>query len=956
MPLINGKEVIFTQKQIIGVQQDINKIPQIPDELKQQLSPEEMKTILPAEGVDVSNIGFFSGQEEEGLRNRKERYDLYREMDQMVFIHRAIETVCDDGVQMNDEGHALKFFSDDDDLKDRLDDLFNNRLNFDSNLWSIMYETIKMGDNFFEVIPDSYERPKKIVKLRFLEPQRVERIEVNGKLAYFIYRQDLKDAKNKKIGDKEYRLQPWQIIHFKVDNKEFEPYGGSLLTAGVRTYRRLALLEDVMLVYRISRSPERRVFYVDVGQLSPIEAKRFLQKFRDSYRTQQFIDENGKINKRAQVLSVTSDIFIPVREGGQGTKIDTLEAGTALSSMDDLKYFRDEILRTLNIPPDYLGDQSDRCLHPDTKIKLADGREISIKQITEEYNAGKTNYVYSITENKEWKIKPIQWAGITDTNREMIKVNIDNGESIICTPNHRFMLRNGVYCEAKDLQPETSLMPIYTKISSKKNGDKLDGYEMLLNNETGEWEYTHRIAKQEELLEAKESKKTTVHHKNFNKLNNNPDNLQLMTSKTHWVYHARLAKRLSEDKELVERRNESIREYYSTEEGLEVGRKNMAKAQASPKKTAEKLRVHYSTIKRLVKKNGYKSWEYFKDQPINHKVLSVEIFGICEEVYDITIDNETPNFTVSSVLCHNSRGALSALDIKFSRYIERVQSYVESGLNKIAILDLFFAGKKRDELQDFMIELTPPSNIKELTDIEFFNQKIMLIGAIIQLNIFPTKWILKKIMRLTDKEIADIMLYKQLEDQQKAQQQAQQAGGAPGGMPMGGMTGPEGAMPPGAGEGAPPVEGMSGAEGGNGPATGSEAIPPPATAPVNAESLIQAFGQDFLVENQEDFFKLMKVANDYNDGKYSISEEAKEEASVLMEAISVVISGRPTTQKKKSKLSYLFSDNEFGGLGFNEGKEPDSIRVFKEKRKRRSRNGDEETVFEESTIYLQPKQ
>ena len=657
MPLINGREVKFTNKQTANLQQDIDKISQIPDELKRQLTPEEMKALLPAEGIDVSNIGFFSGQEEEGLRNRKERYDLYREMDQMVFIHRAIETVCDDGVQLNDDGHTLKFLSDDDDIKDRLDDLFNNRLNFDRNLWSIMYETIKMGDNFFEVIPDSYSKPKKIMKLRFLEPQRVERIELNGKLAYFIYRQDIKDAKNKKIADKEYRLQPWQVIHFKIDNKEFEPYGGSLLTAGVRTYRRLALLEDVMLVYRLSRSPERRVFYVDVGQLSPIEAKRFLQKFRDSYRTQQYIDETGKINKRAQVLSITSDVFIPVREGGQGTKVDTLQAGQALNSIDDLKYFRDEILRTLNVPPDYLGDQSDR-----------------------------------------------------------------------------------------------------------------------------------------------------------------------------------------------------------------------------------------------------------------------------------------------------SRGALATLDIKFSRFVERVQGYIESGLNKIAVLDMFFGGYKRDELQDFMIEMTPPSNIKELTDLEFFNQKIQLISSIIQLNIFPTKWILKKIMRLTDKEVADIMLYKQLEDQQKNQQQQMPPGGGGGGMP-GGMPGIPGAegMPPAGAEGMPPVgaEGMppAGAEGMPPEGTPPEEVPP--TPPINAESLIQAFGQDFLIENQSDFFKILKTAKEYDEFKLKPKQEAIEEASIIVEAISEILLGKKDTTRR-TKLGYMFSDNEFGGLTFESGI-PDSISVFKETKKI-DKNGD--IMFTESKINL----
>lgn len=645
--LINGKEVEYDPKYARQIQRDVDATKNLPDELKQQLSKQELLDVMPPEGVDVSNnsFGWFGEPSEEGLRDRKERYDTYREMDQMVFIHRALETIVDDAVQRNDEGNVLKIMSDSEEIKERLEDLFNNRLDFNKELWSIIYETIKMGDNFYEVIPDSYEKPTKIAKIRYLEPYKMERVEVNNKLAYFIYRDEVKDAKtNKKMGEVEYRLQPWQILHFKIDNKEFDPYGGSLLHSGVRTYRRLSLLEDVMVVYRLSRSPERRVFYVDVGQLSSIEAKRFLQKFRDNYRTQQFIDENGKINRRAQVLSVTSDIFIPVREGGSGTKIDTLQSGNALNSIDDLKYFKEEILMTMNIPPAYIGADADR-----------------------------------------------------------------------------------------------------------------------------------------------------------------------------------------------------------------------------------------------------------------------------------------------------SRGSLAMIDQKFSKYIERIQGNIINLISKLAALDLFFAGYKKEDLYNFKLELTPPSNVKEITDLEFFNQKIGLISNLVQLNLFPTKWVLKKVLRLSDKEIADIMLFKELEDQKKNNmglqgQDMSMAGGAGGiGMPME-VPGQEmpGAQAPelGGAENQIPQDATGGQE--------APAVPEQLTA----GTIIDLLGKEFLLENQEDFFTILKAIEDNKNNKTKVKQEVIEEEKTLIQAISKFLLGEEETVHRTGNMTNLLINNEFGGLTFSEKSR--AFSYFKE----------EDGKFKEKTVSL----
>ncbi len=600
MPLIDGIEVFSDEKSSRNIQKNINSIPELTQELKTDIDPKKID--LDSDLIDNGSMDMFFDQNEfsgeSSASNRKDRYNTYREMDKMEFIHRGIEIIADDSTQPNDDNNVIKVLSDDENLKKTLNDLFINKLDMNNELWSIFYETVKIGDNFYEIIPDDYKKPKEIRRIRYLECEKMERIEKEGKLSHFVYKIEKKDPSTNKLKESiEYRLFPWQIIHFKIENKEHSPYGGSLLESGIRTYRRLIMLEDLMLVYRISRAPERRVFYIDVGNLNPVEAKRFLTKMKNAYRSQSFIDENGNINKKANVMSITSDIFVPIKEGSTGTRIETLQGGSAMgaSGSEDplLKYFKDKILRTMNIPPAYMGEQADHsrslCLHPDTKIKLADGRNLSIKKVSEEFKDGKENFVYSIKEG-EWKIKPIKWAGETRKNAELVEVELDNGETIKATPDHKFMLRDGSYCEAKDLKEKTSLMPIYSKKSSKEKGDKIEGYEMLFNNNSGKYEYTHRITKKDELNEENEKKnlytqrKTTVHHIDFNKLNNNPSNLLLMTNKEHFKYHQVLAKTFLQTPEVIKKRTESLKRYYKTEEGKRSSKERIKKMNDSENK------------------------------------------------------------------------------------------------------------------------------------------------------------------------------------------------------------------------------------------------------------------------------------------------------------------------------------------------------------------------------------
>lgn len=169
------------------------------------------------------------------------------------------------------------------------------------------------------------------------------------------------------------------------------------------------------------------------------------------------------------------------------------------------------------------------CLTGDTKVSLTDGRELTILELLEEFNSGKLNYVYSF--NEETKIiepKPIQNVFCSGRNAKLIEVELDNSEVIRCTPEHRFMLRDGSYLEAEKLTSGTSLMPLYRKYS--KNG--LKGYRLYYEPMEDSWHYEHRRFAKEIFDE-----KHLVHHKDCNPKNNNPDNLLWCSKAEHIKIH-----------------------------------------------------------------------------------------------------------------------------------------------------------------------------------------------------------------------------------------------------------------------------------------------------------------------------------------------------------------------------------------------------------------------------------
>ena len=215
------------------------------------------------------------------------------------------------------------------------------------------------------------------------------------------------------------------------------------------------------------------------------------------------------------------------------------------------------------------GDSAGGCFSGDTKVKLADGRDLSFMDIVDEHARGIDNYVYTI-DGSHIGIAKLTNPRMTKIATRTVTVKLDNDEEIVCTPSHKFMLRNGNYKSAKALVPGESLMPLYMKKTSFESGDSLNGYDMVLDL-NGKWQYSHVISDMYNLARNvyHVSRGPIRHHKDFRKTNNNPDNIERMNKIEHLMFHAALADKTLRTPEVLEK----LRVLHKTEEFREKIRK-----------------------------------------------------------------------------------------------------------------------------------------------------------------------------------------------------------------------------------------------------------------------------------------------------------------------------------------------------------------------------------------------
>ena len=293
-----------------------------------------------------------------GLNNVKLMYRDADLMDAFPEIGAALDIVSEESTITNDKGMIVNVYSKSDRIKSILEDLFVNRLNIQLTGQMIIRAMCKYGNQFMLLDVDNKNGVKGWKQMPVFNMERIENgiqnpygagasIAVNGitkddadMSTQFIWLDD---------NNSQIPFRDWQIAHFRLlTNSLYLPYGVSYLNAARRHWRMLSLMEDMMLIYRLERSIERRVYKIFVGAIDDADVQAYVERIANEFK------RTGQIDLRKNILSVDQDIFIPVRDENAPTPIDTLSAAQNMTALDDIKFVQNKVLTALRIPKSFL--------------------------------------------------------------------------------------------------------------------------------------------------------------------------------------------------------------------------------------------------------------------------------------------------------------------------------------------------------------------------------------------------------------------------------------------------------------------------------------------------------------------------------------------------------------------------------------------------------------------------
>ena len=278
--------------------------------------------------------------------SKTELYTDYEVMDQDAILASALDIYADETVMKDDFGDVLRITSDNENIKKILHNLFYDVLNIEFNLWPWVRNMCKYGDLFLHL--DIQEE--------------IGIVNVTPMSAYEIIREEGMTLDNpyhvqfKQLGGGNIIYENFEIAHFRlINDSNFLPYGKSMLEGARKVWKQLTLMEDAMLIHRVMRAPEKRIFKVDVGNIPPHEVDAYMQKIINQMKKVPYVDpQTGDYNLKFNMQNMLEDYFLPVRGGQSGTEIDTL-AGMEFTGIDDIEYLRNKMMAALKVPKAFLG-------------------------------------------------------------------------------------------------------------------------------------------------------------------------------------------------------------------------------------------------------------------------------------------------------------------------------------------------------------------------------------------------------------------------------------------------------------------------------------------------------------------------------------------------------------------------------------------------------------------------
>ena len=407
-------------------------------------------------------------------------YSDYDNMDYDAIIASALDIISDESTLKNDMGEVLHIKSNNEDIQQVLYNLFYDVLNIEFNLWSWIRQMCKYGDFFlkmeiaekfgvYNVIPytafhierqENYDKEHpNAVRFRYSP----EGIYAGGSGYYGVPNTFDRDKENGIYFDN------YEMAHFRLlTDVNYLPYGRSYLEPGRRIFKQYALMEDAMLIHRISRSPDRRIFYINVGSIPPNEVENFMQKTISTMKRTPLMDpNNGEYNQKYNMQNLMEDFYIPLRGNDTSTKIETTP-GLTYDGISDVTYLRDKLFAALKVPKAFMGYEKDLT----GKATLA----------AEDIRFARTiDRIQRIVLSELYKIALVHLYSQGYTGEELTNFELDlTGPSIIYDQEKIALLTQKVDLAQKIM--ETKLLPtdwIYDNIFNFSQ-DEFDEYRDLL--------------------------------------------------------------------------------------------------------------------------------------------------------------------------------------------------------------------------------------------------------------------------------------------------------------------------------------------------------------------------------------------------------------------------------------------------------------------------------------------
>jgi hypothetical protein len=291
---------------------------------------------------------------------RTSLYTDYEAMDTDAIIASALDIIADEATLKNEQGEVLHIKSPNEKTQRVLYNLFYEVLNVEFNLWAWIRTMCKYGDFYLHL--DIAEKFGVYNALPFsvYDVQREEGSNPNNP-SYVRFKINLNQSYGYATNtNKDDYFENYEIAHFRlISDPAYLPYGRSYLEPGRKIFKQLTLMEDAMLIHRIMRAPEKRLFYTNVGNIAPNEVDGFMEKMKQKIKKTPYIDPTtGDYNLKYNMMNLTEDFYLPVRGNDTTTRIDTLK-GLEYTAIEDVSYLRDKLFAALRVPKAFLGYEKD---------------------------------------------------------------------------------------------------------------------------------------------------------------------------------------------------------------------------------------------------------------------------------------------------------------------------------------------------------------------------------------------------------------------------------------------------------------------------------------------------------------------------------------------------------------------------------------------------------------------